>query len=597
MNNEVFSAFLLIIGALFCIFIVIFSIIQGKKGLILYSFIAYHSILFIISTAEILHSMGPSYKKNPFFIAYRLLPECFIGVTMLIFALAYTNNKLISNKKNLFLLLFTPSLFYLLILTNNGHLIFIKYLHKNNILNSFVYVFSGLYFLIGTILLVRYSLKNLCNSKKQSILMTIVVALVLTLYAVFILLDFLVIHFYSPIKTLMTFLVVILTSIIFSILAFKYRFLNTYEALKKIVNSIREPVFFADVFNKIIYKNNAYNELVGNITKQGKYNDINSFTNGLVSVMEDTKENWDVIKALKDGTYDFNSELTLIFHEKVVFSIKIQTVICGRELLGRVVHFSDVTQYKLLLSELNMKNEEIAAMNENLTETNMKISDINKDLIFANDQLKKHAETVEELTIVKERNRFARDAHDTIGHTMSRLITLLELCSIAYENDPIDTKNKLNQALKIARSGMNEIRHSISGLAVEKREKQSLKDSINELISGFLISGVNAKLLLEGDEKVISLESYGVIYRICQESLTNSLKHGKAQNVTIIIKFEIMSVRIYIFDDGIGCKTIKKGFGLTAMESRVREINGNIGFNSDGEKGFNIFVEIPLGGG
>jgi signal transduction histidine kinase len=61
-------------------------------------------------------------------------------------------------------------------------------------------------------------------------------------------------------------------------------------------------------------------------------------------------------------------------------------------------------------------------------------------------------------------------------------------------------------------------------------------------------------------------------------------------------RFENTSVKIYIFDDGIGCKTIKKGFGLTGMESRVKELNGSVEFGSDGEKGFNIFVDIPLGG-
>ncbi len=594
---------LLTVGALFSVFIVIFSIVQGKKGLILYSFIAYHSMIFIIATAELLHDINMLRWHDVLYRAYRQLPACFGGVTILIFALAYTNNKMIFKKKNLFLLLFMPFVFYLITITNDYHQIIPNNHRESSIVYAFIYMFSGVYFLIGTILLIRYCVKNLSSSRKQSILMTIVAAIVLTLYGCFSLLNYFIISTYGSVIKIMTFLIVISASVLFSILAFKYRFLNTYEALGKIVNSIREPVFFADIFNKIIYKNSAYNELLENICRLGNHKNINSFIDGLVSVMEDVEENWNVVKALKDGTYDFSSELAITLGREITFTVKIQTVSIGRELLGRVVYLSDVTEYKLLLNELNMRNteivaanEEIAAMNEDLTETNKKISAINEELLHANDKLKKHAETVEELTIEKERNRFARDTHDSIGHALSMLITLLEVCNITYENNSVETKNKLNEALKFARDGMKEIRRSISGLAIKTKEEQGLKDAINELASNFSISGINVDFLLEGDETVISLKCYDAIYRICQESLTNSLKHGKAKNVTLIIRFENTSVKIYIFDDGIGCKTIKKGFGLTGMESRVKELNGSVEFGSDGEKGFNIFVDIPLGG-
>jgi signal transduction histidine kinase len=84
------------------------------------------------------------------------------------------------------------------------------------------------------------------------------------------------------------------------------------------------------------------------------------------------------------------------------------------------------------------------------------------------------------------------------------------------------------------------------------------------------------------------------IYRICQEALTNSLRHGKATNVSIILRLSDDMISLYIIDDGVGCKNIKKSIGLSNMENRVMELGGKISFGSDGEKGFNINVDFPL---
>ncbi len=64
--------------------------------------------------------------------------------------------------------------------------------------------------------------------------------------------------------------------------------------------------------------------------------------------------------------------------------------------------------------------------------------------------------------------------------------------------------------------------------------------------------------------------------------------------MSIILHFLTQKISLYIFDDGVGCKEIKKNMGLQSMESRVVEAGGKITFGSDGEKGFNINVDLPL---
>ncbi len=75
-----------------------------------------------------------------------------------------------------------------------------------------------------------------------------------------------------------------------------------------------------------------------------------------------------------------------------------------------------------------------------------------------------------------------------------------------------------------------------------------------------------------------------------------ALKHGKATESSIILKFSENIIKLFIFDNGIGCKKlcVEKGFGLQGMQQRVKVLNGDIKFGSDGKKGFNIHVEIPL---
>lgn len=86
----------------------------------------------------------------------------------------------------------------------------------------------------------------------------------------------------------------------------------------------------------------------------------------------------------------------------------------------------------------------------------------------------------------------------------------------------------------------------------------------------------------------------GVIYRICQEALTNSIRHGKARNISIVLRFSISMIKILIIDDGVGCSELHEGFGLSGMKQRIKELNGKIEYGSGGENGFSIFAEIPF---
>ena len=83
-----------------------------------------------------------------------------------------------------------------------------------------------------------------------------------------------------------------------------------------------------------------------------------------------------------------------------------------------------------------------------------------------------------------------------------------------------------------------------------------------------------------------------IIFRIVQESITNALRHGHANVIEIKIYQENSNLIIYIKDNGLGCKEVKKGYGLKQMQERVAILNGTLKY--DGNDGFTVEVVIPM---
>lgn len=262
------------------------------------------------------------------------------------------------------------------------------------------------------------------------------------------------------------------------------------------------------------------------------------------------------------------------------------------------------------LTQLNQELEHrVQERTEQLNEINLELKAKNDELLVKNEelahlnrQLKEHAATIEELAIVKERNRVAREVHDTLGHTLTLLIMLVKVSRIKFEEDPEEAKDKLTQAVKIAQEGLDELRRSIMGLMPENGGNNNIIQSLETLIESAQKSGLDVDFSVDGEEhyyKNISIRSSysfnDCIYKTCQEAITNSLRHGNATKIGIILRFSPKKLVIFIIDNGKGCKNIQKGFGLKGMESRVQSLNGHIIYGSDGEKGFNIHIEIPIG--
>jgi signal transduction histidine kinase len=355
------------------------------------------------------------------------------------------------------------------------------------------------------------------------------------------------------------------------------------------------------------------NITLGEITAHSTQDDAINISSGIIAKVEKTRKPLIIGNALADET--------LKNRHSVVFS-GIRSVICtpiifkgamlgiiylDNRLISGLFNQEDLEILELLANQagVSIENARLCGSLEQrvrertgqLEAANRELNRKNVELLAANERLKEHAATVAELATIKERNRLAMDVHDTIGHTMTLLLKLLEVSKIVCRKDPEKTEAELVNAISITREGLKEVRSSVSGLMAERLEANDLPAALERLIAGFASSGVAIELMTEGDPHLPVLTYSDVIYRTCQEALTNALRHGKAKTVTIILKFKEDLIKLYIIDDGRGCKVVKKGVGLSGMEKRIQGLNGSFRFSSDGESGFNIQVEIPVGGG
>ncbi|MCX7922806.1 MAG: sensor histidine kinase [Clostridia bacterium] len=221
---------------------------------------------------------------------------------------------------------------------------------------------------------------------------------------------------------------------------------------------------------------------------------------------------------------------------------------------------------------------------------------MNDEFAELNQQLNNYCDIIEELTTAIEKNQFAREIHDTLGHTLTMLIKKLEVGIITCKTDADKTEKELLEAVDIARGGLKEVMRSIGGLAPKKLEKRGAVAAINSLIAGFRqTSGIEIHFSEDGANENITHTYQEVIYTVCKEAITNSVRYGKATRVVIILRLEEDKIKLCIFDNGMGCNAISKDFGLTTMEEKIRTLNGNIKYGStDEDSGFNVQIELPL---
>ena len=230
---------------------------------------------------------------------------------------------------------------------------------------------------------------------------------------------------------------------------------------------------------------------------------------------------------------------------------------------------------------------------ERVLELNDELNQVNSKLQEANLQLERYARESEKMAETRERNRLAREIHDTLGHTLTGIIAGLDACVAIMDIAPEATKMQLQAITDVARQGMTDVRRSVKALRPDALGKLSLEEALKKSIEEMRqATQAEIRYSCTAELRHFSEDEEDVIYRIVQESITNSIRHGHADQIKIEIRRVYNKLQICIADNGIGCEEVKKGFGLHHMEERIQMLQGSLEYES--KNGFTVRVELPI---
>jgi len=201
-----------------------------------------------------------------------------------------------------------------------------------------------------------------------------------------------------------------------------------------------------------------------------------------------------------------------------------------------------------------------------------------------------------EMAVLEERNRMAREIHDTLAQGFTGIVLQLEAAEQALGEDVTDAQVHLDRARRLARESLTEARRSVWALRPQTLEQLSLTKTLRQEVRKFIHeSGVKANFNTSGKRRVLLPDVENALLRICQESLTNVKKHAQASQVEVNLAFEEKAVRLKIQDNGIGFNPeilTKNRFGLISMRERARLLGGSIEIR--GEKGQGTYLEVTI---
>lgn len=226
----------------------------------------------------------------------------------------------------------------------------------------------------------------------------------------------------------------------------------------------------------------------------------------------------------------------------------------------------------------------------------------NAELEQAHTQLQAYVSEVEELTIVRERTRVAREIHDTLGHYLSILNIQLETISKLQQRDPGRAMIEVEEARRVAAQSMQEVRNAIAALRPASMADVNLTEALTRLSKEFERNAHDTELTLDLETQLppLSPDIQVTLYRVTQESLTNVRKHAHATKVLVRLRYEENVLELVVRDNGNGlaANTMpnqqSSGFGLIGLRERIDLLGGTVTYGPVEPHGFRVMVRVPV---
>jgi signal transduction histidine kinase len=203
-----------------------------------------------------------------------------------------------------------------------------------------------------------------------------------------------------------------------------------------------------------------------------------------------------------------------------------------------------------------------------------------RELLDTHKELKQSTDEVNRLTIVEERNRIARDIHDTLGHNMTALIMQLQMAEHLIREDIPKAERLLVDAVKTAKDSLSGIREVVETLRGDS-STAAPAEALRKLVSEFAArTGTDISLELSGEANIRDTVVNAAVYHILQEAMTNAVRHGKAGRIWVRLDFTGAAVEFNVRDNGSGAEKLKEGYGLKGIRERVKAFGGNVEYGT-----------------
>lgn len=217
-------------------------------------------------------------------------------------------------------------------------------------------------------------------------------------------------------------------------------------------------------------------------------------------------------------------------------------------------------------------------------------------LTAANLKLAHYAFTAERLAVSQERNRLARELHDTLAHSLSALILQLEAVEAVCETNPQAAFGMIERALSVARAGLSEARRSLQALRASPLEEVGLVVAVSNLARATAArADLSLDLVVPKEWERLVSEKEDCLYRVAQEALANVERHAQASAVRVTLARANGRLILTVADNGRGfaANEVADGrFGLQGMQERAAALGGMLEVDSGPERGTTVRLAL-----
>ena len=219
------------------------------------------------------------------------------------------------------------------------------------------------------------------------------------------------------------------------------------------------------------------------------------------------------------------------------------------------------------------------------------------ELREAHEKLQAYAAQAEELAVAEERNRLAREMHDTLGHRLTVAIVQLEGAKRLVKENPDKAEEIVGTVHTQMREGLSELRSAVATLREPLQADLTLKSALKALGENFeAATDIQVEMAFAYKLPEFSNEYRTAIYRAAQEALTNVQRHAKADKVRMTLGIVDDEINLTLRDNGIGLpeNADKLGFGLRGIQERAAQLGGRMRLEPNPEGGAQICICLPL---